>query len=108
MRVVNLLVIIGVLGATGCGTKNDPSDVSLSTTELACPSDTLTLTIDGGFPSDTMVGFQMGGTFLDGDAVVLNDGSIACGLPSNAAPGTYEVIIDGKSVGMVKLDASNC
>jgi hypothetical protein len=107
MRIVSLLVIAG-LGAAACGTKEDPSDVSLSTTELQCPSDTLTLTISGGFPSDTMVGFQMGGTFLDGDAVVLNDGSIACGLPSNAAPGTYEVIIDGKSVGMVKLDASNC
>jgi len=99
--------ILAIVAMLGCG-GSDPSDITLSTTELACPSDSLTLTIAGGFPSDTTVQFKMGSTILDGSAVVLNDGTIDCGLPSTAAPGEYQVIIDGNSVGTVTLDATNC
>lgn len=108
MHIGRYLLALALLGGAACDGNSNPSGITLSTTELACPSETLELTIDGGFPSDTRVTFRMGSTVLDGSPVVLNDGSIACGLPSDAAPGTYGVLVDGDLVGQVTLDSTDC
>lgn len=102
--------------AAGCDSDGSPGgdDITLDRDDLPCPDITLTLTTPNGFSPGTTVTFLMGDQSFDGSAVVLNDGSIACGLPDGAPPGTYDLEVDDPDNGLthlsnaVTLDMSAC
>ena len=109
------LVVALVATLPACADERpDGASVVLDRDHLACPSETLRLTITGGFAAGTMVSFVMGDRSYDGSAVVLADGSIACGLPSDAPVGSYDLDItepDGGETHLadaVTLDATTC
>jgi len=103
-------LLAAALAAAGCGGDDSggPAFISFSSTTLGCPDDSLTLTIDGGFTADPTVSFVMGDTSYDGDPVLLDDGSVVCGLPADAAPGDYNVIVNGNNAGIVTLASMTC
>lgn len=110
---VALAMSVSVAGCDNDGSQGGDG-ITLDRDDLPCPDITLNLTTDGGFSPGTTVTFLMGDQSFDGSAVVLNDGSIACGLPDGAPPGTYDLEVDDPDHGLthindaVTLDMSSC
>jgi hypothetical protein len=98
-RTLQFVVLATLAASAACGGDDggSPSNrFDLDHTTLDCPDDTLVITdLDGRFPAGTTVSFDMdgGSVSLDGDAVILDDGTIACGLPEDAPPGQYNIKI---------------
>ncbi|HVV81540.1 MAG TPA: hypothetical protein VHE35_00630 [Kofleriaceae bacterium] len=112
-RLLFALLLAAALPACG-DTRSPTAEIQLDHTHLDCPSDTLRLTIEGGFAPGTTVTFVMGDQSFDGAPVILDDGSIACGLPPGAPPGSYDLDVEEPGEGetvlhdAVTLDSDTC
>lgn len=100
-----LVVLLGCGGSHGGGSDDGSiaANYSFNTAHLGC-EDSLDITIESGtFPAGSTVTFKNDSASYDGSAAPIEGNKVLdCGFPSDAAVGTYDVILNGQKIGQVQ------